>query len=89
MAAYAGVFDRTGVRTTLRPTDAGLEMKVEDTGPLAALQPDQPPMRLIAVDDSLFLAQNPVVEFYQPVWFSGFLGGQPEYVFQSRVSRRV
>jgi len=46
-------------------------------------------MRVIPVDESLFLVQLAVVEWYQPFWFSGFRDGTPEYLFNGRVSRRM
>jgi hypothetical protein len=88
LAPYAGTYEKVGMRTTIQQEDGALTVKYKGTGPLPEVE--QPAMRLIPVDDRLFLQHEPNMNIYQPVVFSEFDGGRPRFVFtSSRISRRV
>jgi CubicO group peptidase (beta-lactamase class C family) len=88
LAPYAGVYDREGLRTTIRLQDGQLVAESKNTMASAANTPQLPPSRLFPVDESLFLQHDPWGR-YVPVVFSEFDGGRPRYMFASRVARRV
>jgi CubicO group peptidase (beta-lactamase class C family) len=88
LAPYAGTYEKIGMRMTIQQEDGGLTVKYKGTGPLPEVE--QPAMRLIPVDERLFLQHEPNMNIYQPVVFSEFDGGRPRFVFtSSRISRRV
>ncbi len=89
LAPYVGVYDRVSFRTEVTLQDGQLMVRYINTGPLAGTEEQQPAMALHPVNATQFLQQNPYLGFYQPVTFSGFEDGRPQYVFAYRVARRV
>jgi CubicO group peptidase (beta-lactamase class C family) len=92
LSTYAGTYERLGVRMEFEVADGGLQLAIKGTGPLAAHQPDPPPMRLRAVDRATFLAagDDPAAQ-EMPVVFFDFDGdGRPRFVhFGARATPRV
>jgi CubicO group peptidase (beta-lactamase class C family) len=91
LSAYAGTYERLGVRMELEIVDGGLQLAIKGTGPLAAQRPDPPPMRLRPVDKVTFLAagDDPAVQEL-PVVFFDFDDGRPRFVhFGARATPRV
>jgi len=90
-ARFAGTFERLGVRMEFTAVDGGLELQLTDTRPLAAVQPAIPPLRLRAVDETVFLAKGPTSPLEIPVVFFDFDDeGRPGFVhFGARATPRV
>jgi hypothetical protein len=88
LAPYTGTYEKIGTRTTIKLDGGALTVEYVGTGPLPSQQ--QPPMRLLPVTAELFLQHEPNMNVFQPVVFSKFEAGGPQFVFASfRVSRRV
>jgi CubicO group peptidase (beta-lactamase class C family) len=88
LAPYTGVYEKMEMRAEITLVDGRLWLEFTNTGPLAAIAPQQPPMPLFPVSDTVML-QRPTENFYQPMTFSHPEEGRPRYFFSGRVYRRV
>lgn len=86
--AYTGVYERVSFRITVTLNDGQLSATYVNTAPVSEPLPPLP-APLVAVDASLFIQQDPYFRTFQPVIFSGFRDGRPEYLFANRVARRT
>ena len=60
VAPFLGVYERSGVRTTIRRDDDGkIWVETKGTGPLAATLPDEPPHELTPLDDTTLITAEP------------------------------
>ncbi|MEU0572156.1 serine hydrolase domain-containing protein [Nonomuraea sp. NPDC005983] len=64
-ARYAGVYERAGARITVSDGDGGIQLRMEATGALAALQEPQE-FPLVPVDETTFVGRLPG----DPAWIS-------------------
>ena len=88
LAPYVGVYEKVETRAEIKLVDGRLWLEFTGTGPLAAIDPGQPPMPIFPVDESLML-QKQAENFYSAMTFSHFDEGKPRYFFASRVYKRV
>ena len=88
LAPYVGAYEKVEMRAEITLVDGRLWLEFTGTGPLAAIAPQQPPMPLFPVTDTLML-QRPTENFYSHMTFSHFENGKPTYFFTGRVYRRV
>jgi hypothetical protein len=88
LTPYVGTYEKVEMRSQITLVDGQLWLEFTGTGPLAAIDPGQPPMRLHPVSETLML-QEAAPNFFSPMTFSHFEAGKPRYFFASRVYRRV
>lgn len=93
LSTYASTFERLGVRMTFEVVDGTLQLTVKGTGPLAAHQPDRPPMKLQPIDRTTFLATAPGADASAQmpvVFFDNDDDGRPRFVhLGARATPRV
>ena len=80
LSAYAGTFERLGVKAEFTADDGRLSGTLTMSGPLASMLPN-PVQQVTAtpVDDSLFLAVMEGAETPTPLVFFDFQDGRPQY----------
>jgi hypothetical protein len=88
LAPYVGVYEKVEMRAEITLVDGRLSLKFTNTGPMAVLAPQQPPMPLFPVNDTLML-QEAAPNYFSPMTFSQFEQGKPRYFFAGRVYRRT
>ena len=81
LSAYAGTYERLGVKAELAVDDGRLSGTLTMSGPLAAMMPN-PVQEVTAtpVDDSLFLASIAGAETPTPLVFFNFEDGRPTFI---------
>jgi CubicO group peptidase (beta-lactamase class C family) len=86
--AYAGDYERLGVRYQVSPDEGGLRLRVSYSGPLAELPGQEPEeLRLRPVDYQSFHTADADGEGL--VSFLDWVAGRPRYLFAGRAARRL
>ncbi|MEV0594844.1 serine hydrolase domain-containing protein [Nonomuraea cavernae] len=87
-ARYEGRYERVGTRLTFTGRDGGLRLRMENTGPLAALKPPQE-ADLVPVDETTFVGRLPGDPAWTPVVFYELPDGSPYVHLGARATPRT
>ncbi|GGO63975.1 serine hydrolase domain-containing protein [Nonomuraea cavernae] len=85
---YAGRYERVGTRLTFAGRDGGLRLRLENTGPLAALKPPQE-ADLVPVDETTFVGRLPGDPAWTSVVFYELPDGSPYVHLGARATPRT
>jgi CubicO group peptidase (beta-lactamase class C family) len=88
--AYAGTYERLGVRYELDVSGQGLAGKVISTGPLAELDPDPvEEITLVPIGDGVFATKDPDEDTWTPMVFYQLDDGSPYLHSGARATPKV